>query len=130
MKNEDYKRLARIEAAADAQRAELMSTLRDAYERACQEHNEEDAAALARKIRDKLLEESDNRLTLDRLGLTVPTGKTCAAWLSFLIGLGDVLTGAWARYRAALRDLPEQEGFPFNITFPSSPEEEAENDDA
>ena len=48
MKNEDYKRLARIEAAADAQRAELMSTLRDAYERACQEHNEEDAAALAR----------------------------------------------------------------------------------
>ena len=28
---------------------------------------------------------------------------------------------AWATYRQALRDLPEQTGFPLQVTFPSSP---------
>lgn len=28
---------------------------------------------------------------------------------------------AWATYRQALRDLPEQEGFPFDITWPVPP---------
>ena len=34
---------------------------------------------------------------------------------------GDVLTGAWARYRQALRDLPQQPGFPFDIRWPEKP---------
>ena len=28
---------------------------------------------------------------------------------------------AWATYRQALRDLPSQDGFPFNITWPTQP---------
>ena len=28
----------------------------------------------------------------------------------------------WANYRQALRDITTQEGFPFNVTFPSKPE--------
>lgn len=28
---------------------------------------------------------------------------------------------AWATYRQALRDLPSQSGFPFNITWPTQP---------
>jgi len=28
----------------------------------------------------------------------------------------------WATYRQALRDITTQEGFPFNVTFPSKPE--------
>jgi len=28
----------------------------------------------------------------------------------------------WATYRQALRDLPSQIGFPFNVTFPTKPE--------
>lgn len=30
-------------------------------------------------------------------------------------------TAAWAVYRQALRDLPSQEGFPYNITWPTQP---------
>lgn len=30
----------------------------------------------------------------------------------------------WATYRQALRDLPEQEGFPWDIEFPSAPTKE------
>ena len=29
---------------------------------------------------------------------------------------------AWATYRQALRDITAQEGFPFNVTFPTKPE--------
>jgi hypothetical protein len=28
---------------------------------------------------------------------------------------------AWATYRQALRDVPQQEGFPDNITWPEAP---------
>lgn len=31
---------------------------------------------------------------------------------------------AWAAYRQALRDLPEQEGFPYLVVFPALPTEE------
>lgn len=119
-----YKRLAKAEAMANLQKSELMETLKAAYERACEEENAEDAAAFARKIRDKLLVESDNEMLIDRLGLVAPSGSTFTAWLSFLRKLGDVLVGSWAKYRQALRDLPEQEGFPFDIEFPTRPDSE------
>lgn len=119
-----YKRLARAEAMAEVQKSELMETLQAAYKRACEDENAEDAAAFARKIRDKLLAESDCEMSLDRLRLTAPSGNTFTAWLSFLRKLGDVLVGSWAKYRKDLRDLPEQEGFPFNIEFPTPPDSE------
>ena len=123
MQNNDlYKRLARAEAAAAQQNAELMETLRDGYERACEAQDEESAAEFCRKIRNKLLEQSDAEMSLDRLGLTVPSGATFTAWLSFLKGLGSALTGAWSTYRQALRDLTVQPGFPFDVTFPEKPE--------
>lgn len=28
---------------------------------------------------------------------------------------------AWSVYRQALRDIPQQEGFPYNVTFPATP---------
>ena len=123
MKNDDYKRLARAEAMANSQRAELMETLKRGYEKACEE-DEEGAAEFARKIRNKLLEESDSRMIFDRMNLDVPKGTTFTAWLGFFEALGKVLLGAWATYRKELRDLPEQEGFPFNVIFPEKPSEE------
>lgn len=122
MQENIYKRLAQAEAMAAAQKAETMEVLQAAYKRACEELNEEDAAAFARKIRDKLLNETDNRVALDRFNISVPSGTSFTAWLSFLKSLGEIITGAWAIYRQALRDLPEQEGFPFNVTFPTPPE--------
>lgn len=122
MQENIYKRLAQAEAMAAAQKAETMEVLQAAYKRACEELNEEDAAAFARKIRDKLLNETDCRVALDRFNISVPSGTSFTAWLSFLKSLGEIITGAWAIYRQALRDLPEQEGFPFNVTFPTPPE--------
>ena len=122
MQESIYKRLAQAEAMAAAQKAETMEVLQAAYKRACEELNEEDAAAFARKIRDKLLNETDSRVALDRFNISVPSGTSFTAWLSFLKSLGEIITGAWAIYRQALRDLPEQEGFPFNVTFPTPPE--------
>ena len=126
MQENVYKRIALAEAMAAAQKAETMEVLQAAYKRACEELNEEDAAAFARKIRDKLLNETDSRVALDRFNISVPSGTSFTAWLSFLKSLGEIITGAWAIYRQALRDLPEQEGFPFNVTFPAPPE--VEND--
>ena len=128
MKNDFYKRISRAEAMADAQKAERMETLQTAYEGACADQDAEAAADLARKIRNKLLEESDNRMTLDRLGLSVPSGSTFTAWLTFLRGLGEVLVGSWATYRQQLRDLTKQAGFPFDISFPTPPDSEEGNE--
>lgn len=49
MNNNFYKRLAQVEATTAATKAELEETLKAAYARACEEQNEEEAAALARK---------------------------------------------------------------------------------
>ena len=124
MKSDFYKRISRAEAIADAQKAELMETLQTAYEAACADQNEDAAADLARKIRNKLLADSDSRMALDRLGISVPSGSTFTAWLSFLRGLGEVLLGSWASYRQQLRDLTQQPGFPFDIIFPTPPDSE------
>ncbi len=86
--------------------------------------DEASAAAAVRKIRDALLEKSDRCMVLDRMGLEIPSGSTITAWLSFLRGLGSVITGEWARYRQALRDLPQQAGFPYDVEFPTPPDDE------
>lgn len=36
--------------------------------------------------------------------------------------LGDALYDAWQTYRQALRDIPEQPGFPYSVVWPVSPE--------
>jgi len=55
-------------------------------------------AIQVRSQRDKLLESSDK------------------------MALADRITDEWRTYRQALRDLPAQEGFPTNVTWPDKPE--------
>lgn len=80
-------------------------------------------AAIIRDKRDKLLQESDARMCLDRMGLSAPNGTNFTAWLDFLKTLAKEISGDWAKYRKALRDLPEQPGFPYDVTFPTPPED-------
>jgi len=35
--------------------------------------------------------------------------------------MANTQKAAWATYRQALRDLPDQEGFPWNVTWPEKP---------
>lgn len=118
MKNNIYKRLSRVEAMNNASKAELMQTLQRAYKNACDEQNEEEAARLARKIRNKLLDNSDAQMSIDRLGLDTSTAA------KFITSLSKIFTGTWAVYRQELRDLPTQRGFPFNVEFPTPPDSE------
>lgn len=79
-----------------------------------------------RKIRDKLLEESDKNMLIDRLGFEIPENITSSNLLanitSFFEVLNEAKNGAWATYRQQLRDLTKQEGFPYNVKFPEKPD--------
>jgi hypothetical protein len=59
-------------------------------------------ASSVRQQRDKLLAETD--------------------WLVIKnLELNQNIPGVWEVYRQALRDIPSQEGFPWNVTWPESP---------
>lgn len=79
-------------------------------------------AAEVRAKRDALLAETDKEMCLDRLGLTSPEGSTVTAWIGFLKTIASAVFGPMAKYRQALRDIPQQEGFPYDVTFPVPPE--------
>ena len=116
MEQNIYKRLAKAEAMTSLQKAQLPEVLKKAYQIACASGDEQTAADAARALRNKLLDLSDKEMSLDRLGLD--TSSTFA----FITSLGKIFSGEWAAYRQALRDIPQQEGFPFNITFPVAPD--------
>lgn len=119
MQKDLYKRLARVEAMANAQKAELMETLWRMYETACSQQDAQQAAALVRKIRNRLLDNTDKEMSLDRLGLDTSSAAT------FIASLIRIFNGGWAQYRQALRDITKQAGFPFAVTFPTPPGGEA-----
>ena len=80
-------------------------------------------AQTIREERNRRLAASDAAVALDRIGLDVPEGATFASWLVFLKTLGEALVGPWATYRQHLRDLPQQEGFPYSVRWPDKPED-------
>lgn len=114
-------RLRKMEKISESIRAELPDVQEKALVEAVERKDEETAAWLARSIRDRLLKESDKEVALDRLGLEAPAGTAFTAWLDFLRKLAEALVNNWAMYRQELRDLPEQEGFPFDIKWPVKP---------
>ena len=60
-----------------------------------------------RDLRNKLLDESDKYLLVDRLNAD---------------DLNDISKNKWALYRQNLRDLTKQDNFPFEVEFPTKPE--------
>ncbi len=112
----DEKRIAKIENIAEKIRSESYDAIEKAYKNAVADKNEETAAELARKLRNKLLEESDKEVAFDRIGLNTENIT------SFFKNFSDFLKSDLVKYRQALRDLPTQEGFPFDVEFPAKPE--------
>lgn len=122
----------KLKVAYDYEKYETSILYRSDFEKYIEQNQEmllekakqEDKKNLEKKIREKrnqLLAESDCEMVLDRMNLKVPDGNTFTAWKPFLKSLGDKLNGEWAKYRQALRDLPSQEGFPYNVQFPEKP---------
>ena len=74
---------------------------------------EDERAKLADAVRlkrDILLKESDPEMCIDRFVGPDITAK-----------IENALNGEWAAYRQALRDIPKQAGFPYNVVFPKKP---------
>ena len=116
IQNNDQIRLARMEAVCNQIRCEMDDVMQRAYEKAVEEKDGERAAEMARKIRNRMLDESDAQMSLDRIGLD--TSSTT----SFLSSLKNIFNNAWAVYRQHLRDISKQEGFPFDIDWGTSPD--------
>lgn len=121
-------RLAKMEAACNQLRSDMDDVLQKAYAAAVNEQDEDRAAELARKIRNKLLDASDKHCTFDQIIPAVPDSVNFSDWLVWLKELAEAANGAWGVYRQSLRDLTEQEGFPFDIQWPGNPEETANDE--
>ena len=78
----------------------------------------DETAAKVREVRDKLLQASDKEMTIDRLIKDPSGGSSIADFLPFLKALLSAITGKMAKYRQALRDVPQQEGFPYHVVWP------------
>lgn len=129
IQSNDKLRLARVEAVCNQLRAEMDDVIANAYQKAVENKDEEAAASLARKIRNKKLDESDKQCVFDKILPEAPTGSSFMDWIEWLRHLASMNTNEWGAYRQALRDIPEQPGFPFDIEFPIAPDAKKEEEE-
>lgn len=122
IQSNDKLRLARLEAVCNQLRTEMDDVINSAYQKAVEDKDEERASEFARKIRNRLLEASDKQCVFDKILPEAPTGTSFVDWIQWLRHLASMNTNEWGAYRQALRDIPQQEGFPFNIEFPIDPD--------
>ena len=106
--------------------AEIISGNLDGWIAACAKAEYDEAAAAIRAVRDRLLSDSDAKMLLDRMGLDLPDNITATTMLKvfkdFIAALKNAVAGDWAKYRQALREIPDQPGFPYEIDWPDKPE--------
>lgn len=97
---------------------------------ALMQRDREETAAQVRAARNALLAASDAQVAFDRYSFDLPEHVTAGTMLTAFVGLIDALrnltSGSWAQYRQALRDLPTQPGFPYQIEWPVKPDERHE----
>lgn len=122
-------RLAKMEAMCDKLRSEMSDVLERAYAIAVEERDEDRAAELARKIRNKLLDASDKYNTVDRvfnfdLPKTISTTNVISAVKALIEGINGITVNDWSVYRQHLRDITDQPGFPFDIDWGTAPDAE------
>lgn len=83
------------------------------------------AAEKVRAERNQLLTETDKEMAFDRLNIAIPNKITTSTLLAcvkgFFEAMAAIKNSPMAKYRKALRDIPEQEGFPYNVVFPNKP---------
>lgn len=81
-----------------------------------------------RTKRNKLLEDTDKEMCLDRLNLKMPKELTASNLLAgiteFFEGLANIFNGNMAKYRQELRDITKQKDFPYSVIWPTKDEEE------
>lgn len=123
MEANEYKRLARIEAMSNLQKSQLVEVLQNAYNAACASGDEQAASDAARAFRNRLLDLSDKEVSFDRLSI-----DTNDDIYTSLLDEENLSVIEWMVYRQILRDIPEQKGFPFDITFPDLPNKDKQEE--
>ena len=110
-------------------RAGLEDDISSNLERWTEKARQEEIDSLSANIRaqrDALLADTDKDFALDRIDLNIPDKVTTSTLLGavkdIFAVLGSVCNSEMAKYRQALRDIPQQEGFPYDVRFPSKPQ--------
>lgn len=94
---------------------QIAENIEELFELAKQKEFDE-LAEKVREKRNKLLQESDAYMCLDRLNLDTSSA------IKFLASLKNIFQNNYATYRQALRDITDQPGFPYEVEFPDKPE--------
>ena len=120
-------RVARLEATMNHLKTEFMESLQTAYDRACEQQDEEAAATFARLIRNKMLDATDKCVTVDHmfnfdLPDTITATTVVSAVKAMIEGIKAIGKNGWSVYRQHLRDITDQQGFPFNIDWGTAPD--------
>lgn len=107
-------------------RDNLAETIEADFERWLKDIKEKDfneVAAAVRIKRNELLAQTDKEMCLDRLGIEIPENITTTNLLTVVTsvfkGIAKILNNNMSKYRQELRDITKQEGFPYNIKWPS-----------
>lgn len=107
-------------------RDNLAETIEADFEKWLKDIKEKDfneVAATVRAKRNELLAQTDKEMCIDRLGIEIPENinatNLLTAVTSVFKGLGNILNNTMSKYRQELRDITKQEGFPYNIKWPS-----------
>lgn len=85
-------------------------------------------AAEVREKRNELLKDTDKEMCIDRLNFNFPENLSMTNIISalkeFFDGFSNISKSNVAKYRQELRDITKQEGFPYNVKWPTKDEEE------
>lgn len=88
----------------------------------------EHLAKEVREKRNKLLEETDKEMCIDRLNFKFPENLTMTNIISslkdFFDGFANISKSSIAKYRQELRDITKQEGFPYKVVWPTKDKED------
>lgn len=74
-------------------------------------------SAEVRNKRNELLAESDSAFCIDRIFADMSSISATALSSKFK----ELANSDIAKYRQQLRDIPQQDGFPYEVTFPAKP---------
>ena len=103
---------------------ERFNANKEAWREKVKQLDHDATAKSIRERRNELLDQTDKDMSIDRIVSDIPSQPgNITAFLPFLKSLIGSLTGAMAKYRQALRDVPQQEGFPYHVVWPEAPHE-------
>lgn len=107
--------------------SEILENNIDKWLKDVKEKDYNEVAAEVRAKRNELLSETDKEMCLDRLNIKFPQELSMTNILTglkeFFDGFSNIFNGKVAKYRQELRDLTKQEGFPYNIVWPTKDKE-------